>query len=261
MAQRWKEHLNSFKDVLSAKMKTCTAYRNLIAATIASIYLVFVMAGFIPYSHGEVGSNNNVSNMLYPLNSEPFGIGYIAAAEGFHRLLYMEPSGTNIATDTNGKYCSLDQSGPIWYLAGTAGGSVVRNCTIPAGKALFFPLIANECSYAENPNLKSVSQLIDCAKSADNNLNYLQLSIDGVTIPNMEKYRITSTKLFNFTFVKDNIAGTPPGQTSGAIDGWFAYLKPLPPGSDTVRFGGASTSVTLGQPNYAVDATYHLTVS
>ena len=253
--------LKSSKHVVSTKMTTRTTYRNLVAAIIASIYAVFVMAGFIPYSHGEVGSNNNVSNMLYPLDSQPFGIGYIAAAEGFHKLLYMEPSNTNIATDTDGKYCSLDQSGPIWYLAGTAGGSVVRNCTVPAGKALFFPLIANECSYAENPNLKSVSQLIDCAKSADNNLNYLQLSIDGVTIPNMEKYRITSTKLFNFTFVKDNIAGVSPGPTSGALDGWFAYLKPLPTGSHTIRFGGASTSVTPGQGNYAVDATYHLTVS
>jgi hypothetical protein len=34
-------------------------------------------------------------------------------------------------------------------------------------------------------------------KSADNNLKYLQFSIDGVPIPDMEKYRITSTRLFN----------------------------------------------------------------
>jgi hypothetical protein len=136
----------------------------------------------------------------------------------------------------------------------------VRSCTVPAGKALFFPLIANECSYAENPNLKSASQLIDCAKSADNNLKYLTLSIDGVAVPDLEKYRITSTKLFNFTFAKDNIAGAPPGPTSGALDGWFAYLKPLPPGSHTIRLGGASVATTPGAPNYATDATYHLTI-
>lgn len=137
----------------------------------------------------------------------------------------------------------------------------MRNCTVPAGKALLFPLIANECSYAENPNLKSPSQLIDCAKSADNNLKYLQLSIDGVAIPYMEKYRITSTQLFNFTFGKDNIAGAPPGPTSGAFDGWFAYVKPLSPGNHIIRFSGASVTATqTGQPNYAVDATYHITV-
>jgi hypothetical protein len=58
----------------------------------------------------------------------------------------------------------------------------------------------------------------------------MQLSIDGVPIPNVSNYRITSTKLFNFTFTKDNIAGDPPGPTSGALDGWFAYVKPLSPG-------------------------------
>jgi hypothetical protein len=236
------------------------SYRNLVAATCALISLVFIMTGFIPYSHGVVKNNDNASSMLYPLDSQPFGIGYIKGAEGFHKLLYGEPSNTNIATDTSGKYCALDQSGPIWYLAGTAGGAVVRSCTVPQGKTLFFPLIANECSYAENPNLKTPSQLIDCAKSADNNLNYLTLSIDGVTIPNLEKYRITSTKLFNFTFVNDNIAGVPPGPTSGALDGWFAYLKPLPPSNHIIRFGGAATSTTPGQPNFVVDATYHLTV-
>jgi hypothetical protein len=235
--------------------------RNLVTATCAFITLVFIMTGFIPYSHGVVKpTNNNASSMLYPLDSQPFGIGYIKGAEGFHKLMYGEPSNTNIATDTSGKYCALDQSGPIWYLAGTAGGAVVRSCSVPQGKALFFPLIANECSYAENPNLKTPSQLIDCAKSADNNLNYLTLSIDGVPIPNLEKYRITSTKLFNFNFVKDNIAGVPPGPTSGALDGWFAYLKPLPPGNHIIRFGGAATSTTPGQPNFVVDATYHLTV-
>jgi len=132
-----------------------------IAALIACISLAFVMVGFISYSHGEVKSNNNASNILYPLASQPFGIGYMGGAEGFHRLIYIEPGSSNIATDTTGKYCALDQTGPIWYFTGTAGGSVVRNCTLPAGKALFFPLIANECSYAENPNLKSPSQLIE----------------------------------------------------------------------------------------------------
>ena len=101
---------------------------------------------------------------------------------------------------------------------------MVRSCTVPSGKPLFFPIISNECSYAENANLKTPSQLIDCAKSPNKNLNYLQLSIDGVPIPNLDKYRITSTKLFNFTFAKDNIAGVPPGPTSGAVDGWFGYV-------------------------------------
>jgi len=76
----------------------------------------------------------------------------------------------------------------------------------------------------------------------------------------MEKYRVTSTRLFNFTFAKDNIAGVPPGPTARALDGWFAYLKPLPAGNHIIRFGCAEVGSTPGAPPYAVDATYHLTI-
>jgi hypothetical protein len=60
--------------------------------------------------------------------------------------------------------------------------------------------------------------------------------------------------------VKDNFAGVTPGPTFGAFDSWFAYVKALSPGNHTIRFGGATTSVTPGQPNYVTDTTYHLTV-
>ena len=37
--------------------------------------------------------------------------------------------------------CALGQSGSVWFLAGTVGqGPVTRSCTIPTGKALFFPI-------------------------------------------------------------------------------------------------------------------------
>jgi hypothetical protein len=38
--------------------------------------------------------------------------------------------------------CSIGQSGPVWFLAGTTGGApVVRGCTVPKGKELFFSLL------------------------------------------------------------------------------------------------------------------------
>jgi hypothetical protein len=62
-------------------------YRNLAAFTGACITLLFA-TGFISYSHGAVNSTNNASGILYPLNSQPFEIGYIKGAEGFHKLIY-----------------------------------------------------------------------------------------------------------------------------------------------------------------------------
>src|SRR5215218_8099399 len=39
--------------------------------------------------------------------------------------------------------CSLSQSGPIWFLAGSPTGTdtYVRSCTVPHQKALFFPVV------------------------------------------------------------------------------------------------------------------------
>ena len=38
--------------------------------------------------------------------------------------------------------CGMEQSGTVWFLAGSSTGAPsVRNCTIPKGKALFFPVL------------------------------------------------------------------------------------------------------------------------
>lgn len=50
----------------------------------------------------------------------------------------------------------------MWFLAGTHGKSVVRDCIIPSSKAILFPVFNTECSFAEN--LKSVGQLRERAR-------------------------------------------------------------------------------------------------
>jgi hypothetical protein len=60
------------------------------------------------------------------------------------------PASKNPGLATNGAVnCSVGQSGDVWFLAGyfLGSGSFTRSCTIPAGKALFIPLIN---SWADN---------------------------------------------------------------------------------------------------------------
>ncbi|MFC9760077.1 hypothetical protein ACFU9B_44635 [Streptomyces sp. NPDC057592] len=42
--------------------------------------------------------------------------------------------------DTTGEHAHWRQSSDVWFLAGTYGGRVVRRCTVPAGRPLFFPV-------------------------------------------------------------------------------------------------------------------------
>ncbi len=52
------------------------------------------------------------------------------------------PDGKNAVQDTTGEFCAVNQpKGVVWFLAGTFGGDVERYCTIPANRALFYPLV------------------------------------------------------------------------------------------------------------------------
>jgi hypothetical protein len=146
-------------------------------------------------------------------------------------------------------------------LAGTTGGSVDRTCTIPAGKALLFPLVANECSYKENPNLKTEAELRACAVDPNNGVTHLELTIDGVNIQGLEKYRAQSP-LFNFTFSNDNLGGVAPGPTQGVADGFWAIVPPLTSGNHTIHFKAVAVQpATTGTSNsFVIDTTYHLRV-
>ena len=66
--------------------------------------------------------------------------------------------------DPTGAACNKSQEGPVWFLVGSAGSKQVRNCDVPYGKALLLTPIDMECSFAENPTLKTEDELKTCAK-------------------------------------------------------------------------------------------------
>jgi hypothetical protein len=53
-----------------------------------------------------------------------------------------EPASNNPLTDTTGQFAAVNQRGRVWFLAGNlGGGTTIRTITVPAGKALFFPIV------------------------------------------------------------------------------------------------------------------------
>ena len=138
---------------------------------------------------------------------------------------------------------------------GAGSGTLTRTCTIPAGKSILFQPAGNECSYAENPSLKTESELRACAIAGDQ-VSSIQVSIDGRSLQNLQHY-IVQTRLFNMTFPQNNLAGAPAGPTHA----YLTFLQPLPSGNHEIHFN----QVTLGNPasgtsSFAYDLTYHLVV-
>lgn len=83
-----------------------------------------------------------------------------------------EPDATSPLTDTSGEDCARNQVGPVWFLAGTFfGPAVERSCTVPAGKAIFFPFantvsvhpdntkgdVSNRCTFSGRYDLSTIA--------------------------------------------------------------------------------------------------------
>lgn len=152
----------------------------------------------------------------------------------------------------------VGQSGEVWFLAGTSEGTVVRACTVPAGKALFFP-VANTVSwnspgesYTEQELGDRAAQLLELAKE-------LACTIDGTAVKDLDRFRVLSPA-FDLHLPENNIHGEVPGDYSPAVsDGWWIMLEPLPQGQHEIHFY-VVFQTKAGDLIGEVDVTYHLTV-
>jgi len=162
------------------------------------------------------------------------------------------------ADDPTGAGCSKSQEGPLWYLAGSSGSKQTRNCIVPYGKALLLTPIEVECSFAENPTLKTEAELRSCAKSDQDKVNSLRLIVDGVSLSNVSKYRVASP-LFNLTLPENNNLGLDPQVTQAVSDGYWIILEPLTKGNHTIISTGAIIDPT-GVSSFVSDVTWQINI-
>jgi hypothetical protein len=190
-------------------------------------------------------------------------------AEWWQYILAM-PSDPNPLMDPTGFYCSNVQRGPVWFLEGTTiGGTVTtRSCTIPADRAIFFPLVDYvDINTAAQPAKELRAEIDGCIDDAYN----LSVTLDGVSIAakDLAKGRVKSS-VFSVVFPASGLPTIPPvpaGIYSPAVDdGYYVMLKPLSEGPHTLRITGASpgcsyTLTNFSAPGNSVDVTYNLTIA
>ena len=76
------------------------------------------------------------------VNENAYGNTYGEWSAEWWQWVLSIPQANSPVADTTGADCAQQQSGPVFFLAGTGGGDpVTRNCTVPAGKALYFPIL------------------------------------------------------------------------------------------------------------------------
>ena len=161
------------------------------------------------------------------------------------------PAPVNPLTDSTGAHCAEGQDAKVWYLAGTfTPDPVTRSCTVPAGTALFFPIV-NTFFAAEG----TVEEMRARNAAFIDSIATMSVSIDGQSVENPVGYRAISP-IFSLELFADNIFGAPEGIYEPAVsDGFWLLLAPLPPGEHVIHFSAASSD-----GSFSLDVTYILTV-
>ena len=176
------------------------------------------------------------------------------------------PSDQNPVTDS--APCGTGQWGPVFFLGGTFNnsGPVVRSCDVPAGKALFFPIINVFCAAPEDGHdaaaiAKTCREIfIDQVDPSS-----LKLTIDRKSVRNLDRYR--AAEIFSLASVSGNVSdqgcGTPGTcyvgfRGTAYSDGFWAMLQPLTAGLHTVSFSGSIAGGPFA--GFTVDVTYKLNI-
>jgi pterin-4a-carbinolamine dehydratase len=179
------------------------------------------------------------SDIMYDNKSLIFGKSYEDWTAEWWKWAYSIPINENPAYDDYGVNCNNSQFGPVWFFSGTFNHSANRSCLIPDNVGILFPILNSECSYIEYPLIKNEDGLINCAKSIQNHVDFLNATLDDQPLLKLDEYRIQSP-LFNFSLPSNNILNLTGGETSSSAisDGNWVFLKPLTTGKHTITFEG-----------------------
>ena len=87
---------------------------------VISIGLIIIVIG-LPWIRNVLADDINPG--AFSIDSKPYGVSYLQWAAKWWQWLLSIPSDTNPAADKTGINCGINQKGPVWFLAGTFGGS------------------------------------------------------------------------------------------------------------------------------------------
>lgn len=213
-----------------------------------------------PHEYGRVP-------LIAPIDTQPEGQTYGRWAAQWWQWALGVPADVNPVLDATGANCAQRQVDEVWFLAGSFGPDPVnRNCEVPAGKSLFFPLINNGyLAFLNDPPETRTEEFIRAAGSCTLPVQ-ISVWIDGFRVPNPTRF-FTGASGSQSPFFTVQM---PPGNlftddvtvipqlvlSPGAEQGYYLFVKPLRTGPHTIRWIASGCTPV----NPAQDITYHLTV-
>jgi hypothetical protein len=119
----------------------------------------------------------------------------------------------------------------VWFLTGSESTTpVVRTCEIPAGVHVLVPIM-NVLAQPSPGRTVACEELTQTLKGFGSEVADLRLKVDGVALQSPILYR-TATGCFELNDISRALKGMAAG------DGYWIFVKPLPPGRHEIAFGG-----------------------
>jgi len=221
---------------------------------------------------------------VFSPQSHPYGRSYGEWGAAWQQWVFMTTTENCPVTDNTGERALVNQSGHVYFLAGTFGelpgtpwaapNPVTRNVTIPKGIALCIPISNWGLCYPEDlPGVapedaaatmyEMLNAWFDPMTEAD-----MACEVDGVAVKDLTSYRAQSEPFWIYVpahnvqnDLMDYFTGNPPGYPYYAkgwhlstSDGYYVILKPLSAGKHTIHLRGGPADSPF------CDVTYNLTV-
>jgi hypothetical protein len=199
---------------------------------------------------------------IFPPGGKPYGLTYADHIKNYWKWAIKTPANENPVNDPTGVKCATGQentNSSVFYLAFNNGGTSQRTCKVPAGKALFIPVMPVESSDKELPKA-SIADLSKSAKDDQDHVNslYLKIGDKEYNFKDLDKYR-THTDAFEVVFPDNGIFGVLKGGVSKAVaDGRYIITEPLAKGTYPIHFKSSLIDPSNPDTNFAQDITYKI---
>jgi hypothetical protein len=157
------------------------------------------------------------------------------------------PPGVRPYQDPTGAQCGLNQSGAVWFLAGTDGtADTTRHCRMPAGKYVFLPII-NMLAHSRPGKPLTCQQARVMVAANNDHLGKVEVTIDGQAITRIGRFRQSTPHCFDAFPVAPYLERTK-SWSPAATDGYWLMIRPLSVGIHviTVRARYDNPGVKLG---------------
>jgi hypothetical protein len=178
----------------------------------------------------------------YPSESYPYGLSYGEWTVKWWQWLLSTPKSCNPLIDQSGENADINQPNEhVWFLAGKLGSEdknlPLRNCNIPVGRSILFPVINCEANFIEFPELKTKEALIDHVVNDENTIVEKTCILNDMPI---DVQRVKSDpEIFEVSLNNDNIYNVNGGNTIACADGFWVFLRPPPRGEYELSFRGS----------------------